>query len=85
MKLYFDKEYATHLQSEVAFLRECGIRYSFVKTESGVSVYKYKKTPELFSALESFYASVLSVRGHNIEKENAYGICSTSSKKEPNS
>ena len=37
------------------FLREKGIRYSFVKVLNGITTYKYKKTEELFKALTEFY------------------------------
>ena len=43
----FDKEYRTDSSHEVCFLSECGIRYTFVKKENGVTVWKYKKTKEL--------------------------------------
>lgn len=51
----FDKEYATQYVKEMKYLLSCGIKYSFVKTVNGITTYKYKKTPKLFKALESFY------------------------------
>lgn len=51
----FDKEYATQYTPEMKYLKEIGIFYSFVKIVDGVNTYKYRKTPELFKALEFFY------------------------------
>lgn len=51
----FDKEYRTDSSQEVCFLSECGIRYTFVKTENGVTVWKYKKAKELGVALSKFW------------------------------
>jgi hypothetical protein len=53
--MYLDKEYQTCFLKEVEFLTNKGIRYSFVKTIEGSRVYKYTKTPKLFSALSLFY------------------------------
>ena len=52
----FDKEYSTQYTPEMKFLLEQGIKYTFVKEINGVTTYKYEKTPELFMALEIFYA-----------------------------
>ena len=54
----FDREYMTEYGREVKFLAEKGIRYTFVRRtrDYGVSQYKYKKTPALFSALVEFYS-----------------------------
>lgn len=52
----FDKEYSTQFVAEMKFLSSLGISYTFVKTLNGVTTYKYTKTPELFKALEIFYA-----------------------------
>jgi hypothetical protein len=38
------------------YLESVGIRYNFVKVLNEVNTYKYAKTPELFRALEIFYA-----------------------------
>lgn len=51
----FDKEYSTQFVKEMKYLQDAGIQYSFVKEIDGVTTYKYTKTPELFSALVSFY------------------------------
>ena len=53
----FDKEYSTQYTPEMKFLLEQGIKYTFVKEINGVTTYKYEKTPELFKALEIFYAN----------------------------
>lgn len=42
---------------EVEFLRNAGIHFTYVKVEDGVTIYKYKKTGELFRTLASFYAN----------------------------
>ena len=52
----FDKEYATQYLQEAAFLKNKGIKYTFVKTVNGLTTYKYKKTKELFDALSEFYS-----------------------------
>ena len=56
----FDIEYSTMWGREVKFLSSKGIRYSFVKKtkDYGISVFKYKKTPELFLALAEFFTQV---------------------------
>jgi hypothetical protein len=51
----FDKEYSTQYIPEMKYLQSKGIYYSFVKDIYGVTTYKYKKSPELFLALVSFY------------------------------
>lgn len=52
----WDKEYATSFYDEVMYLRINGIRYTWVeKNESGISVWKYKKTRELWLALADMY------------------------------
>ena len=51
----FDKEYSTQYVPEMKYLHAKGINYSFVKDIQGVTTYRYTKTPELFSALVSFY------------------------------
>jgi hypothetical protein len=51
----FDKEYSTQFKDEVEYLKSIGIRYTFVKDISGISTYKYTRTPALFYALASFY------------------------------
>ena len=37
----FDKEYATQYLQETAFLRDKGIKQTFVKTVNGLTTYKY--------------------------------------------
>lgn len=54
-KTKFDKEYSTQWNKERDYLKEHGIKYSFVKEINGISTYKYKKNSELFKALSSFY------------------------------
>lgn len=54
----FDKEYSTQWVEEMKWLKNKGIKYEFVKTINGITVYKYKKTKELFEALEEFYKSM---------------------------
>lgn len=55
----FDKEYSTQWLKEVEWLKEKGIRYTFVKfNENNVTTYKYKKNIALFEALLSFYIQV---------------------------
>ena len=51
----FDKEYFTQYTPEKEYLMKIGISPSFIKVINGVTTYKYTKTPELFSALVSFY------------------------------
>ena len=51
----FDKEYSTQYIKEMKYIQSKGINYSFVKNIQEVTTYKYKKTPELFLALVSFY------------------------------
>ena len=50
-----DNEYATMNVNEMKELRVRGIRYDFVKVIDGRSVWKYKKTPQLFEALKDYY------------------------------
>lgn len=52
----WDTEYATSFKAEVNYLKESGIRYTWVTTnEHGISVWKYRKSVELFKALMFFY------------------------------
>ena len=55
LKKKFDKEYRTEFPLEVCFLSESGIPYEFVKTEHGITVWKYKKTEKLGKALAEFW------------------------------
>lgn len=52
----FDSEYSTQYVKEMQYLLQNNIKYVFVKDINGITTYKYKKTPELFKALEFFYA-----------------------------
>ncbi len=53
-----DKEYSCTWIAEHVYLSDHGIRYSFVKKENGITVYKYKKTKKLFEALSQFYGNL---------------------------
>lgn len=55
-KKKFDYEYSTQYPKEMKYLEDVGIKYSFVKDINNITTYKYTKTPELFHALEIFYA-----------------------------
>lgn len=52
----FNKEYSTQYTPEKKYLKDNGILPTFTKVIDEVTTYKYKKTPELFKLLESFYA-----------------------------
>ena len=56
----FDIEYSTMWGREMKFLLSKGIRYTFVKKtkDYGISVYKYKKTSQLFNALSEFFTQI---------------------------
>ena len=56
MKKKFDYEYSTQYPSEMKWLLNNGIKYSFVKEINGVTTYKYTKTKELFDKLLEFYS-----------------------------
>jgi len=51
----FDKEYSTQYSTEMMYLKECGIPYTFVKKVDGVTVWKYHKSYRLFDTLKNFY------------------------------
>lgn len=54
----FDKEYSTSFIDEMQFLREKGIRYTWVYiNEEKVSVWKYKKEKRLWDALSELYSN----------------------------
>ena len=55
MKKY-DIEYSTQYTPEKEYLLKNGIKPSFVKVINEVTTYKYKKTPQLFKLLETFYS-----------------------------
>lgn len=53
----FDKEYSTQFSSEMNFLRNKGIKYTWVYiNEDGVTVWKYKKEKKLWDALSEMYS-----------------------------
>lgn len=56
----FDIEYSTMWGREMKFLLSKGIRYTFVKKtkDYSISVYKYKKTSQLFNALSEFFTQI---------------------------
>ncbi len=57
-KIKWDKEYNCSFLDEYLFLKKKGIRYEWVCTnENGVSVWKYKKTRELWLALAEMYSN----------------------------
>ena len=54
----FDKEYSTSFIEEMKFLREKGIKYTWVYiNEENVSVWKYKKEKKLWDALSEMYSN----------------------------
>lgn len=56
-KSKWDKEYATSFLNEVTFLKSKGIRYTWVFTnDEGVSVWKFRKTKELWDTLSEMYS-----------------------------
>lgn len=59
-KIKIDHEYSCVWAEEFSFLTKHGIRYAFAKTIDGVSVWKFKKTEELFRTLAAFYSNVYS-------------------------
>lgn len=53
----FDKEYSTQHKEEMLFLRNKGIKYTWVYiNEDGISVWKYKKEKKLWDALSEMYS-----------------------------
>jgi len=75
-KQAFDSEYMTEYLREVRFLTDKGIKYTFVKKtrDYGISQYKYKKTPALFSALVEFYAMLEAEKNVRKKKFNKGGL-----------
>ncbi len=57
-KIKVDTEYSCTWNMEQEFLTSKGIRYTFVKTVDGVTIWKYKKTTLLFDVLSEFYGNV---------------------------
>lgn len=59
--LKLDHEYTCNWAEEMRFLSRKGVPYTFVKVlENGITVWKYKKNPQLFNALSEFYSGVYS-------------------------
>jgi hypothetical protein len=55
----WDNEYPVQWIEEMKFLKEHGIRYTWVKTDdNGLTVWKYKKNLELFKCLCLFYENI---------------------------
>ena len=53
----FDKEYSTQYKEEMLFLRDKGIKYTWVYiNEDGISVWQYKKEKKLWDALSEMYS-----------------------------
>lgn len=50
------EEYTCENMNEHKFLRDNGIRFSFVKKVNGKTQYKYIKTQELFKALTLYWS-----------------------------
>ena len=59
-KIKIDREYSCVWFEECDYLMKHGIRYTFVKEIDGVTVWKFKKTEELFHILADFYSNVYS-------------------------
>lgn len=55
-----DHEYSCVWIDEFNYLTIHGIKYTFVKTVDGVTVWKFKKNSELFNRLADFYKNVYS-------------------------
>lgn len=55
-----DHEYSCVWSEEFDHLKNKGIRYTFVKTIDGITVWKFKKTEKLFLELADFYSNVYS-------------------------
>lgn len=55
-----DHEYSCVWTDEFNYLTRHGIKYTFVKVKDGVTVWKFKKTEELFQILADFYSNVYS-------------------------
>lgn len=50
-----DNEYWCMSTPEQIYLRDHGVRYTFIKVEDGVTIYKYAKSAKLFRVLSRFY------------------------------
>lgn len=74
----FDSEYQTEFLREVRFLKEKGIRHTFVRKtpDYGISQFKYKKTPALFAALVEFYSLIDAERAVREKQKEATPVLS---------
>jgi len=66
-KKAYDTEYMTEWNREVRYLNSKGIRYVYVRRtkDYGIPQFKYKKTPELFAALQDFYTQIAREKAMN--------------------
>ena len=55
-KVRIDDEYSCVFMPEAKFIRDNGIRFAYVKKVNGLTIYKLKKTKELFEVLAKFYS-----------------------------
>lgn len=55
-----DREYNCVWIEEFNYLTEHGIRYTFVKTVNGTTIWKFNKDENLFHTLADFYSNVYS-------------------------
>ena len=55
-----DHEYSCVWVDEFDYLISRGIRYTFVKTIDGITVWKFQKNEKLFRSLADFYNNVYS-------------------------
>lgn len=55
-----DHEYSCVWYEECSYLTQHGIKYTFVKTVEGTTVWKFKKSEQLFYHLMNFYKDVYS-------------------------
>lgn len=53
-----DHEYSCVWADEFNYLKEHDIKYTFVKIIDGTTVWKFKKTSDLFNKLSDFYKNV---------------------------
>ena len=60
IKIKIDPEYNCNWWEECRYLLDQGIKYTFVKEIRGVTIWKFKKTAELFDKLSEFYSNVYS-------------------------
>ena len=60
------EEYICENMNEHKYLRENGIKFTFVKRVNGTTQYKYLKTKELFETLTKYWENI---RGEVIERK----------------